>query len=199
MKPQPGLQQTKSKRAKKAICEATIESLVQVGYSETSLNRVATAAGFSKGALQHHFPSKEDLIAATVDLLLQRTFQTQPPRKKPKTVEDALLSGWTRFVNTPPYRALMEILNTARTDKNLRKRIADDLITWGEKLDAGSVEGYEAISGNEEDVIMLINMHRSFMRGLLFQEQYGVSAEKTLHYVKKWIAMIAPLLKIKPN
>jgi hypothetical protein len=40
-------------------------------------------------------------------------------------------------------------------------------------------------------------MTRSFMRGLLTQEQYGVSPEETLTYVGKWIELIAPLLKLR--
>ena len=46
--PEAGVQQAKSERARKAICEATIDSLVEVGYAETSLNRVAATAGFSQ-------------------------------------------------------------------------------------------------------------------------------------------------------
>ena len=104
--PETGLQQAKSHRARKAICTATIDLLVELGYAETSLNRVAAQAGFSKGALQHHFPNKEDLIAATVDELLARTFK--PPRTKPGSVGQVLTGFWTRFINTPAYRALME-------------------------------------------------------------------------------------------
>ena len=44
---------------------------------------------------------------------------------------------------------------------------------------------------------MLRNMTRSFMRGLLTQEQYGVSPEETLTYVAKWVELIAPLLKLR--
>jgi CTP-dependent riboflavin kinase len=40
-------------------------------------------------------------------------------------------------------------------------------------------------------------MTRSFMRGLLTQEQYGVSPEETLTYVAKWIELIAPMLKLR--
>ena len=77
--PAIGKQQAKSIRAREAICEATIGSLVDVGYAETSLNRVATAAGFSKGALQYHYPSKEDLIAATLNRLLERPLMQHEP------------------------------------------------------------------------------------------------------------------------
>ncbi|GIS20510.1 MAG: hypothetical protein CM15mP120_24260 [Pseudomonadota bacterium] len=78
-----GLQQAKSERARAAICDATIASLAAVGYAETSINRVAAMADFSKGAVQHHFPTKEDLIAATVDALLLRTVQSRGKNRQP--------------------------------------------------------------------------------------------------------------------
>ena len=67
-----GKQQAKSLRARAAITKATIDCLYQRGYGETTLSRVAAYALFSKGALQHHFPTKEDLMAATADELLSR-------------------------------------------------------------------------------------------------------------------------------
>lgn len=192
-----GLQQAKSQRARHAICEATIESLAQVGYSETSLNRVAAAAGFSKGALQHHFPNKEDLIAATLDELLTRTTTTQS--HVPGTVEESLLISWRRYINTPAYRALMEILSAARTDVALQNRISADLLNWGRKLDEQAIDHYEPVNGSDDDVVMLLNMTRSFMRGLLIQERYGMSQEQTNQYVAKWIELVAPLLQLKED
>ena len=192
-----GLQQAKSLRAREAICAATIESLAEIGYSETSLNRVAAIAGFSKGALQHHFPNKEDLIAATVDELLARTFRPHSITRQPKDVQRSLLAVWTRFMNTPAYRALLEVLNAARTDKNLQNRLSGELIAWQKKIDEQTLENYDAVSGDPEEAKMLLNMNRSFMRGLLIQERYGVSQEQTTSYVDKWIELISPLLKLK--
>ena len=44
---------------------------------------------------------------------------------------------------------------------------------------------------------MLLNMTRSFMRGLLLQEQYGVTNATTAGYVRKWIDLIGPLLELQ--
>ena len=90
-----GKQQAKSQRVRDAICEATISCLIKFGYGETSLLRVAEKSGFSKGAIQHHFPSKEDLMVAAADHLLQRPLAKSPKRKDTfRTVEDAILLNW---------------------------------------------------------------------------------------------------------
>ena len=195
--PAIGKQQAKSIRAREAIYEATIGSLVDVGYAETSLNRVATAAGFSKGALQYHYPSKEDLIAATLNRLLERPFERA--QHTPSDIEEALMVAWTRYINTPAYRALLEILNAVRTDELLQARVADDLLDWGQALDEQSLAQYEAISGDDDEIVMLINMTRSFMRCLLVQENYGNDRAQSLKYIKKWITLISPLMQLRED
>ena len=93
----------------------------------------------------------------------------------------------------------MEVLNAARTDAKLRERIAADLVDWGQKLDQQSLDRYRSVSGDPEEVVMLLNMTRSFMRGLLLQEQYGVTNSTTAGYVRKWIDLIGPLLELRES
>ena len=183
------------------MCKATIQLLAELGYAETTIAGVAQNAGFSKGAVQYHFPTKEELIAATVEHLLMRTVSSAS--QSYESVDSALLNAWQRLVNTSAYRALLEVLNAARIDRKLRSRISAELVAWGKNLDQQSLTIYQ--SANEQllthegdaEVVMLLNMTRSFMRGLLTQEQYGVSPEETLTYVAKWVELIAPMLKLR--
>ena len=71
------------------------------------------------------------------------------------------------------------------------------LLIGGKKLDQQSLARYRSVSGDAEEVVMLLNMTRSFMRGLLIQEQYGVTSATTADYVRKWIELIAPLMELK--
>lgn len=190
-------QQEKSQRAQETICEAAIQSLYEVGYSDTTLNKVADLAGLSKGALQHHFPTKEDLISATADRLLSRSVPDKSVRKASPSVEVSLLYIWNKMVNTPQYRALLEILNAARTDKELQKRISDKLLAWGKAIDEHSVRTYQAKNGNDEDVKALMNMTRSFMRGLIIQERYKADQKENLDLVKRWIETISTQLEMR--
>ena len=81
--------------------------------------------------------------------------------------------------------------------RDRRERIASNLVDWGQKLDQQSLARFRSVSCNSEEVVMLLNMTRSFMRGLLLQEQYGVTSATTSDYVRKWIELIAPLLELK--
>ena len=67
-------QKAKSERVRIAIIRSTIASLAKSGYSQTSLISVAKEAGYSKGAIQYHFPTKEELMDQVLNELLSRTF-----------------------------------------------------------------------------------------------------------------------------
>ncbi len=193
-----GKQQAKSLRARAAITKATIDCLYQRGYGETTLSRVAAKALFSKGALQHHFPTKEDLMAATADELLSRPFtRTVKPESRPTTVEEALTLSWRRMTNTLGYRALLEILIAARTDEKLQQRISENLHRWNKAMDDQAVATYRAVDGTDEDVVALLTMTRSLMRGLVIQDRYSDDPSEIDQHVERWSRLIAPQLEFR--
>jgi AcrR family transcriptional regulator len=197
-----GKQEAKSLRARRALCAACVACLVRHGYGETTLNRVATEAGLSKGALQYHFPSKDALITATADYLLERPFDpdlVDPVRQETPTptVHSLFLYSWKKFVNTEPYRGLLEILNAARTDQALRDQISGKLQSWNKAMDDQAVETYRSLTDDDEDVKVLLTMTRSFMRGLVIQDRYGSDPSENIRLVERWIDLMTPLLEVR--
>ena len=195
------VQEAKTAKARSLIINATIKSLAKNGYAETSLAAVARDAGYTKGALQHHFVNKEDLVSETLDELLYRSIKPYSGKIEDgeTSVVEGLMTAWTKMVNTSAYRALLEILNASRTNKTLKKRINGNLRQWGKRMDEQAIATYESVSGDPDEVVMLMNMNRCFMRGLLLQELYGIKQETSLQYLERWVGMIAPLLKLKQN
>ncbi len=53
------------------LIAATIDLLVEEGIGAVTLNAVAARAGVSKGGLQHHFSSKQELLEALSDQVLE--------------------------------------------------------------------------------------------------------------------------------
>ncbi|MBD9373018.1 TetR family transcriptional regulator C-terminal domain-containing protein [Rhizobium sp. ARZ01] len=51
------------------LIEATIDSLAKRGYAETTLADVADGAGLSRGIVNFHFESKENLLIATLQYM----------------------------------------------------------------------------------------------------------------------------------
>jgi AcrR family transcriptional regulator len=70
--------QTRSELTRRKIIDAAVELFNESGYSNTGLGDIIERAGMTKGALYHHFNSKEALAVAIIeeasDILL-KTFQ----------------------------------------------------------------------------------------------------------------------------
>jgi AcrR family transcriptional regulator len=62
-------QQQRRDQTRGRLLDATIESLLEVGYAGTTTRGVAERAGVSAGAQTHHFPHRVDLVGAAVERL----------------------------------------------------------------------------------------------------------------------------------
>jgi AcrR family transcriptional regulator len=58
--------QDRSRATRERLLEATIASLAESGWSRTTVATVAARAGVSRGAAQHHFPTRGDLVTAAI-------------------------------------------------------------------------------------------------------------------------------------
>lgn len=61
----------RSQLTRARIIEATVACLVQGGFSNTTMRAVAAGAGTSVGAVQYHFPTKQDLLIETLTEIFQ--------------------------------------------------------------------------------------------------------------------------------
>lgn len=68
--------ETKGERRIKIILEAAEQLLIDSGYHNFSMRKVATKAGVSVGNLQYYFPSKDKLLAAVLDHVIQNYLDT---------------------------------------------------------------------------------------------------------------------------
>lgn len=202
---EPNRQEQKSERARLLLCESTVTCLTEFGYAETSISRVLAIAQVSKGALQHHYPSKEDLMAATAQHLLHRPLQQQPWSKQesalsnPATREAAVrkwLKGtWDKMINTGPYHALLEILLATRTDTLLHQRISGELEDSIRVIDEHFCQQYPDLDEARKAALMaLLCANRCLLRGLLIEAQYGLTATTQKMVLKQWWGMLTPLL-----
>src|ERR1043165_9988837 len=67
----PRTQQQRRDETRRALLDAAVESLIEVGFARTTTLEVQRRADVSRGALLHHFPSKAELLVAAVDHLAE--------------------------------------------------------------------------------------------------------------------------------
>ncbi|MFC0450839.1 TetR/AcrR family transcriptional regulator [Rhodococcus jostii] len=57
------------------LLDAAVDSLVELGYARTTTQGIARRAGVSRGAQLHHFPTKESLVVAAVEHLVDKRME----------------------------------------------------------------------------------------------------------------------------
>jgi AcrR family transcriptional regulator len=117
-------QRREATRAK--ILDATVQSLVERGYAETTTAEVLALADVPRGTLLHHFPTKVDLLVAAVQHLSRRRLDvlsaeiTTIRAAATEDPFDALIDIMWRHFSSPLFWAALELWTAARTDAELR-------------------------------------------------------------------------------
>ena len=110
------------------LLEATVECLVERGYSGTTTTLVSERAGVSRGAQLHHFPTKNDLVVAAVEHLTELRGEelaqavTVLPTGTRRT--QAVLEMLGDHFSSPVFSAALELWVAARTDEALFAAVA---------------------------------------------------------------------------
>jgi AcrR family transcriptional regulator len=157
-------------RTRKALLDATVETLVDEGYAGVTTRLVAERAGVSIGALQHHFDSKSELLAAAMEHLiaeLARELVARAPTtsRSERKLAEALLDALWELHKGPLMAAVAELTVAARTDLELRNRFAP---VQREAIAASSAVTAHLFprAAGEPALLALIDTALATMRGL---------------------------------
>lgn len=106
------------------LMEATIESLVEYGWSGTTTIGVSKRAGVSRGAQLHHFPNKQALVLSAVEHLMQRRREelatiAESERRTTREILEIL----SQLFVSPVFFAALELWVAARSDVELRAHV----------------------------------------------------------------------------
>ena len=128
-KPKRRTQAERSASTRARILKATVECLYRHGYGATTTVSVAATAKVSRGAMLHHFPSKADLMLASLAFVLE--LNASNFLKEASKIADK----WERYAALPDLRlaagsqpagvAFMEIMVGARSDEAVRARFGE--------------------------------------------------------------------------
>lgn len=133
-------QQDRSRVTQRRLLDATVACLVEFGWAGTTTTLVAERAGVSRGAQLHHYPTKEALVLAAVDHLVQRRSEELeaeaadvPALPLPQRV-DRVVDLLTAVHVGPLFTAALELWVAARTDPALHTALVPLEARFGRNL-----------------------------------------------------------------
>jgi AcrR family transcriptional regulator len=158
---------------------------------------VQDRAGVSRGAVMHHFATREDIIVETLTRILGGTRRGQglAGRIGGVSVERDLMALWSDMVDRPEGRAMVEILVAARTDPALGVRIAPLLADYDAGIGRDVLRVYAATSGDDGDVIGIWTICRVFLRSLHLQRRFDPDPDAVRASLRRFAGLVAPHLR----
>lgn len=170
-------QAERSSDTRGVVIEATIRCLNTLGFSDTTFSTISKEAGVSRGAMQHHYPEKNFLVATALEVLCHRLLDDFPNQaiKMPvgsKRMTFVLDRLWLATL-TPAIAAMADVRIAARTDIRLR----DMLLPFERALRAREIksiaEAFGGAYGRAPDFDHRVEAVLGVMRGLAIRLAYG--------------------------
>ncbi|MEP1472711.1 MAG: TetR/AcrR family transcriptional regulator [Halieaceae bacterium] len=118
-------QEEKSEKTRNLTLRATVDCIYDYGYANTSTKKIADRAKVSRGAMIHHFPSKQSLLSAVVDHIIDVRIDAfvRDVERNLKNADERLNQGldiYWKHLHTKYFTAHHELLVAARTDDELK-------------------------------------------------------------------------------
>lgn len=180
-------QQDRSRATRLKLLEATIECLAELGWAGTTVAVVAERAGVSRGAAQHHFPTREALVIGTVAYMSQvRAASIEPPQGKGDERDtEAIVELLFGLYSGPVFRAALQLWIAAATDEALRARIAPLEAELGRQAHRLAVELLRVDEG-KTGVREMVQATLDLVRGLGLADLLSDDSARRARVLRHW-------------
>lgn len=185
------------------LIEAAMELFVLQGYANTGLAQVARKAGVLPGSLYYFFPTKEDLLHATLE---RRKELLWPEVLEPiwSRLDDpiervfGLLAGYRRMLEMTEFRHGCPIGNlvieVGETHPNARRLLVQNFENWLDAIEAcfkaASHRLPESVKPRELAVFVLVTMEGAVMLARTYRtfEAYDAAIVHLRDHVERLLA-----------
>lgn len=118
--------QDRSRATRQRLLAAAVACLAEHGWAGSTVSVVAERAGVSRGAAQHHFPTREDLFTAAVEYVAEER-STALRALFPEGAADrrAVVAALVDLFTGPLFRAALHLWVAASNEEQLRLRVTE--------------------------------------------------------------------------
>ncbi len=191
-------QEAKSVDMQRRVCAATVSVLAEVGYERVSTKLISERGKMSRGALNYHFPTKNDLFVAAYEYVLAEWEKEWPfcelDAQGSLSTEALIDALWTELFSKSTYLAILELMLAARLDPDLGTRLRAALARWSKKRDRRTIQ-MMGLDPDDEMASKLLRLNLCMLRGICVNRfcADGTYAEEPL--IEIWKDILAREMK----
>jgi AcrR family transcriptional regulator len=144
--------------------------LTEAGYASFSAARVAREAGVSRGALERYFPTKNDLLVAVTEHVMDRAMSdAKLLAARGQSQEDPInrfLLDSEHFFFSPIYRGMVELAIAAKNDEDLAERYEPIVMRARRELNMTWLEALADSGVPRRNAELFVELTHHLLRGL---------------------------------
>jgi AcrR family transcriptional regulator len=187
-------QQDRSRATRQRLLDAAVDCLARLGWSGSTVAVVAERAGVTRGALQHHFPTREDLFTAAIEhvaaeriAFVQARLGDLPapgPARTEAVVEMIVLMYTDQY-----FRAALHLWVAAATEEPLRERVVAPENRVGREAHRVAVASL-GVDAHAPGVREAVQATLDMARGLGLANLLTDDSERRAGIVSRWAALL---------
>ncbi|MFF5959650.1 TetR/AcrR family transcriptional regulator [Streptomyces luteogriseus] len=183
--------QDRSRATRQRLLEAAVSCLAEHGWAGSTVSVVAERAGVSRGAAQHHFPTREDLFTAAVEYVAEERSTALRALFPDGAAGDrhAVVAALVDLYTGPLFRAALHLWVAASNEEQLRPRVTELESRVGRETHRIAVDllcADESVPGVRETVQGLLDM----ARGLGLANLLTDDAARRERVVAQWAGLL---------
>ena len=183
-------QESRSKAAREKLLNATLEVLRERGYSGLTTKEVAVRAGFSNGALMHHYSTKADLvIAAGAHIYDQHIANGRKMASSAAARKDPLSAFIADCVDVYLGAAFIpttEMMVAARTDPLMNAPFDAFMQRYRKTMNAIWIEAFMRAGYSEQESSFLIMSTLNLVRGMAINSIWQRDLSYYKAFLREW-------------
>lgn len=186
-------QQDRSRATRQRLLESTIECLATRGWAATTVAEVAEHAGVSRGAAQHHYPTREDLITGALDFIFDgRTAEVRamaPDLVAGPERTETVVQGVVDYFTGNFFKAALQVWTAAAADERLKARIVPLEAKFGRVAHRMTIE---LLGADDSDPVVhrLVQATLDLARGLALADVLTDDSARRQGIVEQWAATL---------
>ncbi|WP_232718270.1 TetR/AcrR family transcriptional regulator [Gordonia metallireducens] len=195
-------QQERSRLTRERLLRATIDALAADGWAAATVAAVAERAGVSRGAAQHHFPTRESLITAALEQVFDDLTTAADSKFGAAAAPDEqitparVLAAVQRVVDVytgTEFKAALQVWAAAASDPALRTLILPLEAKFARAAHQRTMAAM-GVSPADEKGHRLVQATLDFARGLGLADTLTDDSARRAQVVDTWCEQIAVAL-----
>lgn len=161
-----------------SLVAAAMRCLTQYGYAGATMARIASEAGVTRGALQHHFEDRRALMMSVVEdgyrRLTDDLSKALPTRSSVEERVGELVDSYLHHYGTPHARAAFEVVLAFRDEPTFVGGHRGTLAPLRQQVEARWRATFEDAEVSEDTIYHALEVTRTSVLGFILQSATGV-------------------------